>query len=207
LEIETRVLGLLQSNCYIISDEKSGEAMVVDPGDEAEKIAVLIDAKRLKVEFIVCMHAHFDHIGGVSAVKEKTGALIVLHQDDLEIYRSAGKHAVSWGYEIAQPPEPDRLVKEGDVVSLGELRFEVLSTPGHSPGGICLFGEGALIAGDTIFAGSVGRTDLYGGDMESLKRSLARIISLPPETAILPGHGPPSTVAREKYMNFFIHEL
>jgi hydroxyacylglutathione hydrolase len=207
LEIETLVLGLLQSNCYIISDEKSGEAMVVDPGDEAEKIAVLIDAKKLKVEFIVCTHGHFDHIGGVSAIKEKTGAQIVLHKDDLEIYRGAGLHTVAWGFDIKQPPLPDRLLKEGDVLALGGLRFVVLSTPGHSPGGICLFGEGVLITGDTVFAGSVGRTDLYGGDMESLKKSFARIISLPPETAIFPGHGAPSTVAREKYMNFFIHEL
>jgi hydroxyacylglutathione hydrolase len=207
MEIETLVLGPLESNCYIVSDEKSREAMVVDPGDETGKIADLIDAKKLKVGFIVCTHAHFDHMGGVSAVKEKTGAQIVLHKDDLGIYLSAGKHAVSWGLKITQPPEPDRLVKEGDMLTLGTLRFEVLSTPGHSPGGICLFGEGVLITGDTVFAGSVGRTDLYGGDMESLKRSFARIMSLPPETAILPGHGTPSTVAREKYMNFFIYEL
>ena len=207
MEIDTLVLGPLQSNCYIVSNEKSREAMVVDPGDEAGKIAGLLDAKKLKVGCIVCTHAHFDHTGGVSAVKEKTGARILLHRDDLEIYRSAGKHAVSWGLKITQPPEPDGLVKEGDMLTLGELRFEVLSTPGHSPGGICLFGEGVLITGDTVFAGSVGRTDLYGGDIESLKRSFARIMSLPPETAILPGHGAPSTVAREKYMNFFIHEL
>jgi hydroxyacylglutathione hydrolase len=207
VEIETLVLGPLQSNCYIVSDEISREAMVVDPGDEPERIAVVIDTKKLKVRFIVCTHAHFDHVGGISVVKEKTGAQIVLHKDDLEIYRNAGKHAVSWGYEITRPPEPDRLVKDGDTLSLGELRFEVLSTPGHSPGGICLLGKGVLITGDTVFAGSVGRTDLYGGDMESMKRSFARIMSLPPETAILPGHGTASTVAREKYMNFFIHEL
>ena len=207
MEIETLVLGPLQSNCYIVSDEKSREAMVVDPGDEPEKIAAAIDAKKLNIGFIVCTHAHFDHMGGVSALKEKTGAQIVLHKDDLEIYRGSGKHARSWGHEITQPPEPDRLVKEGDVLSLGELSFEVLSTPGHSPGGICLFGEGVLISGDTVFAGSVGRTDLHGGDMESLKSSFARIMSLLPETAILPGHGPTSTVAQERYMNFFIHEL
>jgi len=207
MEIETLVVGALQSNCYIIWDEKNLDAMVVDPGDEPERITGVIDTKKLKVRFIVCTHGHFDHLGGVAALKGRTGAQIVLHRDDIEIYRNSRKHAASWGYEITQPPEPDMFVREGDELPLGGQKFIVLSTPGHSPGGICLYDAGVLVTGDTVFAGSVGRTDLYGGDMEDLKKSFARIISLPPETRILPGHGSPSTVGEERSMNFFIHEL
>jgi glyoxylase-like metal-dependent hydrolase (beta-lactamase superfamily II) len=207
MEIDPLVVGLLQSNCYVISDEKSHDAIVVDPGDDPEKIMGIIAAKKLKVRFIVCTHAHFDHLGGVSVLKGATGAKIVLHKDDLEIYRNAEKLAASWGFEITQPPEPDMFVKEGDELSFGGLEFKVLSVPGHSPGGICLYGNGILVTGDTVFAGSVGRTDLYGGNMEDLKRSFGRIMSLPPATRILPGHGPLSTVGEEKNMNFFIYEL
>lgn len=207
MEIETLAVGLLQSNCYIISDEKSLDTLVVDPGDEPERITDVIDQKKLSVRFIVCTHGHSDHVGGVAALKERTGAQIVLHREDLAIYRHAKAQAASWGYEITQPPEPDMFVKEGDVLLLGNLNLKVLFTPGHSPGGICLYGGGVLVTGDTVFAGSVGRTDLYGGDMEEMKRSFARIISLPPETRILPGHGSLSTVGEEKNMNFFIHEL
>lgn len=207
MEIVTLAVGPLQSNCYIISDEKSLDALVVDPGDEPERITSVIDQKKLRVRFIVCTHGHFDHLGGVAALKGRTGAQIVLHRSDLEIYRHAKTQAASWGYEMAQPPEPDVFVKEGDVLLLGNLNLRVLSTPGHSPGGICLYGGGILVTGDTVFAGSVGRTDLYGGDMEEMKRSFVRIISLPPETRILPGHGSLSTVGEEKNMNFFIHEL
>ena len=120
---------------------------------------------------------------------------------------AANDQAAFWGYELEQPPEPDMFVIEGDELYVGGLRFEVLHTPGHSPGGICLYGEGIILTGDTVFAGSVGRTDLHGGSIEELKKSFKRIISLPPETKILPGHGDWSTINEEREMNFFVHEL
>ncbi|MEW6110421.1 MAG: MBL fold metallo-hydrolase [Nitrospirota bacterium] len=207
MKIENIMVGPLQSNCYIIYDEKSLEAIVVDPGDEPEKIISVIEDKKLKINYIVCTHGHFDHIGAVANLKEKTGAKIIINKNDIEIYMSAKDQAAFWGYDIEQPPEPDIYVMEGDEIFCGNLKFQVLHTPGHSPGGISLYGENIILTGDTVFAGSVGRTDFYGGSIEELKKSFRRIISLPPETRILPGHGEWTKIIEEKKSNFFIQEL
>jgi len=140
-------------------------------------------------------------------LKEKTGAKIVLNREDIEIYLTADKLSTSWGFAFIQPPAPDMYVAEGDVLCIGKNRFQVLETPGHSPGSICLLSEDTILTGDTVFAGSIGRTDFHGGSLEAMKRSFSRIMSLPPETKILPGHGPQSTVKDEKETNFFVHEL
>ncbi len=207
MKIEHIIVGPIQSNCYIVYDEKSLDAMVVDPGDEPAKILKIIKENSLKVIYIVCTHAHFDHIGAVASIKEKTGAKIVINKDDLEIYMGAKDQGAFWGFEIEQPPAPDIFVIEGDDLFVGGLKFKVLHTPGHSPGGICLYSEGIILTGDTVFAGSVGRTDFYGGSIEELKKSFKKIMSLPPETKILPGHGDWSKIVEEKEMNFFIQEL
>lgn len=207
IQIETIPVGPLQSNCYIVSDEKSLSAMVIDPGAEESKIIGFLRNRRLKTEYIVCTHGHFDHVGAVAAVKSETGALLALNRNDLEIYSGARDHAALWGFGIEQQPAPDIFIGEGDELVVGALKFRCLTTPGHSPGGICLYGEGILLTGDTIFAGAVGRSDLYGGSLEELKKSFRRIVSLPPETVIYPGHGPWTTVKDELEYNFFIHEL
>jgi glyoxylase-like metal-dependent hydrolase (beta-lactamase superfamily II) len=200
-------VGPLQVNCLIVYDEDSLDAMVVDPGDEPRKIISFLEGRKLRVSSIVCTHAHFDHIGAVRRLKEKTGAPVILHRGDLDIYRGADKQGILWGFHIEQPPEPDMYVIEGDEIAVGRFRFKILHTPGHTPGGICLYGEGVIFTGDTIFAGSVGRTDFTGGSLTDLKRSFARIIALPPETRIFSGHGPLTTVKNEKENNFFVHEL
>ena len=207
MKIENIVVGPLQVNCFIAYDEDSLEALVVDPGDEAEKIIRLIEARRLKVSSIVCTHAHFDHIGAVRRLKEVTGARVIIQKGDFEIFMRADEQAVLWGFQIEQPPEPDVYVIDGDEISAGKLSFKVLHTPGHSPGGISLYGQGVIFTGDTIFAGSVGRTDFFGGSMAELKKSFSKIISLPPGTRIFPGHGPLTTVKKEKEHNFFVDEL
>jgi glyoxylase-like metal-dependent hydrolase (beta-lactamase superfamily II) len=207
MNIDNIVVGALQVNCYIAYDEDSLDAIVVDPGDEAEKIIGFLEYRKLKVSAIVCTHAHFDHIGAIGRLKEKTAAPVILHKEDLDIYKRADKQGVLWGFHIEQQPEPDTYVLEGDEIAVGKSRLKVLHTPGHSPGGICLYGEGVIFTGDTIFAGSVGRTDFPGGSLTELKRSFARIISLPPETRIFSGHGPMTTVKDEKEDNFFAHEL
>lgn len=207
MKLEQIIVGPLQSNCYIIYDEESREGMVIDPGDEAEKIVNSIEQKKLRISYIVCTHAHFDHIGALSRLKGRTGAQIVLHRDELEIYEAARDQGAFWGCTIEQPPKPDIFVREGDTLTVAKTTFEVLHTPGHSPGGICLYGAGILLSGDTVFAGSVGRTDFFGGNTEDLKKSFKRIISLPPETHILPGHGDPSTISAERELNFFVQEL
>ncbi len=207
MKIKSIIVGPIQSNCYIVYDEKSLEALVIDPGEEAGKIVRAIDDNHLKVRYIVCTHGHFDHIGAVTGVKKHTGAKVAINKNDIEIYRHAREFAASWGFHIDQPPDPDLLVEDGDEIVAGGLQLRALITPGHSPGGICLYGKGVLFTGDTIFAGSVGRTDLYGGDVKELKKSFARLILLPADTEIFPGHGSSSTIRKEKATNFFIHEI
>lgn len=201
--IRSLAVGPLESNCFIIGDEDSKKAMVVDPGDEPDRIMDIIKKDDLSVGYIVCTHAHFDHVGAVTDIKEETDAQIVIHRDELEIYHAAKDMASFWGYDIEPLPDPDMLVDEGDEIKLGTLAFKVLHTPGHSPGGISLLGEGVVITGDTLFAGSVGRTDFHGGDMNKLKLSFERLMSLPSETKVLAGHGPNSTIGKERSENFF----
>jgi hydroxyacylglutathione hydrolase len=201
--IKNLVVGPLESNCFIIADENTRQVLVIDPGDEPDRILDLINENNFKVKYIICTHAHFDHVGAVPDLKNETGAKIVIHRDDLEIYRSTTDQAALWGYKLDPMPEPDMLVSDGDKIEIENLRFEILHTPGHSPGGICLYGEGILITGDTLFAGSVGRTDLYGGDVEKLKKSFRRLMSFSDETRVLPGHGPETTIGQEKSYNLF----
>ena len=197
------IVGPLESNCYLIIDENSKETLVVDPGDEPDRIIDLIHENSLQVKYIVCTHAHFDHVGALSDIKQETGAPIVIHRDEQEVYRGTRQQAVSWGFELDELPEPDMLVSEGDILEIGNLKFMIIHTPGHSPGGICLSGEDILITGDTLFAGSVGRTDLHGGDIIQLKKSFKRLMSFSEKVKILPGHGPETTIGREKKENFF----
>ncbi len=205
--IKSLVVGPLQVNCFVVSDEKTGESMVIDPGDEPDRIIDVIKGNGLKVKYIICTHAHFDHVGGIAELKDETDARIVIHQEERELYNSAMDQAAFWGYELAPLPEPDMFVQEGDRLEIGDLKFEILHTPGHSPGGICLYGEGVVFTGDTLFAGSVGRTDFYGGDINKLKKSFLRLMSLPPDTKVFCGHGPASNISREKASNFFMGEI
>ncbi len=201
------VVGPLDENAYIIGDEQTGEAIVIDAGDEPDRIMDLIKEEKLKIKAIICTHAHFDHIGAAGDIKRETGARILLHKEDLPIYEKAKKQAAAWGYELDDIPLPDGFIGEGDEIQAGNFRFKVLHTPGHSPGGISLYGEGILITGDTIFQGSVGRTDFPGGSIEKLGKSFRRLIELREDTRILPGHGPETTVGREKKTNFFVNEF
>jgi hydroxyacylglutathione hydrolase len=201
--VKRLAVGPLEANCFVIGDESSKKAMVIDPGDEPDMVIAAVKAGSLSVDYIVCTHAHFDHVGAVPDIKSETGAKIVIHRDELEIYQGARDMAAFWGYDIAPLPEPDMLVKEDDEIRVGALSFRVMHTPGHSPGGICLFGAGVVVTGDTLFAGAVGRTDFHGGNIAQLKESFKRLLSLPPETKVLAGHGPDSTIGRERTENFF----
>jgi hydroxyacylglutathione hydrolase len=205
--IRNIVVGPLESNCFVIADEKTKEALVIDPGDEPDKILDFIKENNLKVKHIVCTHAHFDHVGAVPEIKKETGAKIVIHREELDMYKRAKDLAALWTYELDPLPEPDIFVSEGDKIEIGNLTFEILHTPGHSPGGICLYGEGILLTGDTLFAGSVGRTDFLGGDIEKLKRSFRKLMTLPDEIKVFPGHGPQSIISYEKTHNLFSHEI
>lgn len=205
--IKKFVVGPLENNCFLVIDEMSKECFVTDPGDEPDRIMDFINENKLKVKYLMCTHAHFDHIGALSDLKVDTGAKILIHEADLPIYENSQEHAAMWGFEIDPIPRPDMFVREGDKINIGELHFEILHTPGHSPGGICIYGEGIVITGDTLFAGSVGRTDLPGGDVLKLKASFRRLLSLSDGIKVLPGHGPETTIGRERTENFFASEI
>ncbi len=205
--IKSIVVGMLQVNCYIVAEESSKKALVIDPGDEPDRILDAIKGYGLKVEYIICTHGHFDHVGAVNDVKDSTGAQVILHKDEFAMYNGARDMAAFWGYEIAPLPEPDILTREGNIIKIGDLGFEVLHTPGHSPGGICLYGHDIVITGDTLFAGSVGRADFTGGDIGKLKKSFQRLMTLPEKIKALPGHGPQTTIGREKKENMFSEEF
>jgi glyoxylase-like metal-dependent hydrolase (beta-lactamase superfamily II) len=205
--VKRLIVGPLEENTYIIGDEETKQAIVIDPGDEPDRIMNEVKANGLEVNAIICTHAHFDHIGAAGDVKKATGANIILHKEDLETYDLAKDQAAFWGYSVDDLPQPDSYIDEGDEVKVGNLSFKVMHTPGHSRGGICLYGEGIVVTGDTIFQGSVGRTDFPGGSIEKLKESFKRLLDLPENTHVLSGHGPETTIGNEKTGNFFVNEL
>lgn len=207
LRVKMVVVGPLQVNCYLVYDDETKETILIDPGDEPDRLMDFLKDDALTLTRIVCTHTHFDHIGGLPEIKEETGVEICLHKDELSIYHAAKDMAAFWGHSIEPLPEPEVLLTEGDTVKAGRYSFTVLHTPGHTPGGICLYGEGIVITGDTLFEGSVGRTDLPGGSMEKLKGSFKRLMALPPQTKVYPGHGPQTSIGHEQKNNFFRYEL
>lgn len=207
MKIENIVVGPLQVNCYLIYDEESRDALAVDPGSDPQRILKAIHSLGLSITHIVCTHGHFDHVGAVASIKGKTGARMFINKEDLDIYANAPAQAAFWDYEVEPQPPPDGFAGEGDEFTVGKSILRVMHTPGHSPGGICLFSEGVVLTGDTVFAGSVGRTDFPGGSHDELRQSFKRIMALPPETVIFPGHGPASSVGDEIRSNFFMQEL
>lgn len=208
MKIKKFEVGPLFVNCYIVYDEETKDAVVIDPGDEPDLILDFIREQELKVKYIICTHGHFDHIGAVKEIKEGTQAKVVLHSGDLEIYKNSPSVARQYfGLEIDHQPEPDRIIEDGDIILVGKTSMNFIHTPGHSPGSISIYFEGNLFTGDTLFAGSVGRTDLIGGNMQTLLNSLKKIASLPKDTVVFPGHGPKTKIGIEIKSNPFYHEI
>jgi len=205
--IKKLVTGPLQENCFIVGDKNTKQAIVIDPGDEPDRILDEIKDSGLEAGAVILTHAHFDHIGAAGDIKKATGAKILMHKDDVESYALAKEQAAFWGFDMDDLPEPDGFVEEGQEIKAGGLSFRVMHTPGHSKGGICLYGEGVIFTGDTIFQGSVGRTDFPGGSVEELKKSFKRLLGLPDDTKVFSGHGPETTIGREKKENFFVNEI
>ena len=205
LVVHQMSVGPLQVNCFIVACQRTGEAAVIDPGGEGEKILQLADQEGFDIRMIVNTHGHFDHIGANRHIVEKTGAELLIHADDLPLLQNARSHAEVYGLSVSPSPEPDRLLSQGDSVQFGDLSFSVLHVPGHSPGGICLYGDDHLFVGDVLFSGSIGRTDLPGGDFDALLHGVReRLFALPDETIVHPGHGPDTTIGRERRMNPFV---
>lgn len=198
--VERLVIGLLETNCWLVSAD--GERLIViDPAAEPVRLLDIIGWRR--VETIVLTHAHFDHIGAVSAIAAQTGAPVAVHEADAEAILSAERNGgLVFGFDIQAPPA-DRLLADGEAVEAAGLELAVLHTPGHTPGSICLYGYSHLFSGDTLFAGSVGRTDFAGGNPDAMARSVTRLAALPDETVVHPGHGPDTTIGRERRINPF----
>ena len=202
--LERLELGPFASNCYIVGDESVHEGIIIDPGAEAGRILKTVKAKGLAIKTIVVTHTHPDHIGAVKAVKEGTNAEVAVHADDSGALKTASPMAAMHGFGIQAVP-PDRLLKGGDSVNAGNLSFLVLHTPGHSPGGICLLGEGVVFTGDTLFNMSIGRSDFPGGNYNQLLTSIhTKLMILPDNTIVYPGHGPESTIGEERRGNPFL---
>ena len=196
------VVGPLASNCYIIGSESTKEGMIVDPGAEAGEVLKSVKESGLEIKFIVLTHGHPDHVGALKEVKEATDAEVAIHTDDAESLQQPSSFAFGSSY----PPPPDRLLKGGDRIDIGDLHFLVLHTPGHSPGGVCLLGHGVVFSGDTLFNYGIGRYDLPGGSYSQLMNSLhTKLMVLPDDTAVYPGHGPDTTISTERRGNPFLH--
>jgi glyoxylase-like metal-dependent hydrolase (beta-lactamase superfamily II) len=194
--IKTIPVGQLETNCYVVTDEQSLECAVIDPGDESNTILDYLESNHLKCRAILLTHGHYDHVGAVDAVAEETGAAVYMNERD-DLRRAADSHMP---YRLK---ENGRSYDEGDTVEVGGLRFEVLATPGHTPGGVTLRCADALFTGDTLFKGSCGRTDLPGGDMEQELSSLRRLCELPGDYEVYPGHMDSSTLERERAFNYY----
>jgi len=195
------------TNCYLVACEETGEAAVIDPGGEAERILKAVAERQLKVRYIINTHGHIDHVGANARVKEATGAQILIHAADAPYLLDERRNLLLYLPEARGSLAPaDRTLEEGEVISLGTtVRLTVLHTPGHTPGGICLVGDGLIFTGDTLFAGSIGRTDLPGGSYAELLRSIReKLLVYPDETIIYPGHGPSSTLGAERATNPFL---
>ena len=205
MKILTLVVGHLDTNCYILYNENTKDAFVVDPGDEAARILDTVSAHDLTVSAVVLTHAHFDHMLAAGAVCESTGAPLWVGIGDVQTVINPRRNLSGlFGKGMAMSLEPDCLLSEGDVLSLGDETLTVLETPGHTPGCICLRGENLLIAGDTLFAGSIGRLDFPGGDADAMNLSLKKLAALPEELAVYAGHGDATTIGREKRTNPYL---
>jgi hydroxyacylglutathione hydrolase len=200
-------VGPLQCNCSVIGDEQTREAMVIDPGDDVEQVLDLIRKHNLQVKQIVITHAHIDHVGGAMKLRAATGAPVLLNQNDYALLKMLDVQAAWLGMAAPERVEIDQGMGQADTVKAGSLVGHVLHTPGHTEGSICLYfpAETMLISGDTLFAGSIGRTDLPGGSFEKILHSLHdRVLALPDETLVVPGHGPLTRIGEERESNPFL---
>lgn len=199
------IVGPLDVNCYLLACEETRKGIVVDPGDDLDAILQLIANNDLDIVEIVATHGHFDHIGRVASLKEKTGAPFAIHKADLFMVKGLADIAAFLGFQTDPPPAVERFIDEGDTIAFGRETLNIRHVPGHAPGNIALTWPGHAIIGDTVFAGSIGRTDLKGADLQTLMHSIrTKILTLPGDTILYPGHGPTTTVDREKRINPFL---
>jgi len=203
-KIHTIVVGRLQTNCYILQSNHG--AIIIDPGDEPERIVRFLNDIKVKPTQIIATHTHFDHVLGVDSIRAKLNVPFLIHRDDLSMLESMQNRVRQFmGFEVPPPPKVDRYLKDGDLLNVGDERIHVLHTPGHSPGSISLSGDGYVFTGDALFNQSIGRTDLPGGDLKTLMYSIReKLFKLDDATTVYPGHGAETTIGDEKLANPFV---
>jgi glyoxylase-like metal-dependent hydrolase (beta-lactamase superfamily II) len=203
--IKKLAVGPIMANCFIVGCRETREAAVIDPGDEANRILLALAEAKLTVKQIINTHGHFDHVGANKRMKAATGAPILIHALDAPMLSTLSRSAAAWGMSAEDSPSPDRTIDEGDVIRFGSISFQVIHTPGHTLGGVSLLADGCLFVGDTLFAGSVGRTDFPGGDFDTLRSSIQKkLFTLGDEVKVFTGHGPETTIGEEKRHNPFV---
>jgi len=200
LIIKELAVGPIMANCFILGCEEKKEAAVIDPGDETDRILDALLESNLSAKTIINTHGHFDHVGGNRKLKEITGAYILIHPLDVPMLSKLSASAAAWGMSAEDSPEPDRTIEEDDTIAIGTITLKVIHTPGHTKGGISLYTDGVLFVGDTLFAGSIGRTDFPGGDYDTLIDSIQKkLFPIGDDVRVLSGHGPETTIGREKH--------
>jgi hydroxyacylglutathione hydrolase len=204
VKIDFRTVGPFVENSYLIIDDQAGRAVFVDPGDEADVLVAMGEASGAEIEGIWLTHAHIDHIGGIVGVRRRWPVPVAMHPRDSAVFEKAGDVAHMYGIPFEKPDPPDVDLAEGHQLTVGSLRFEVLHVPGHAPGHCVFVGEGVMMGGDLLFAGSVGRTDLPLSDHAAMHASLQRLSTLDPSLVVWPGHGPSTTIGRELQTNPFL---
>lgn len=203
--IKELVVGPIMANCFILGCEETQEAVVIDPGDEANRILSVLADLKLNVKHILNTHGHFDHVSGNKKMKEATGADIMIHPLDAPMLGHLSASAAAWGMSAEDSPEPERTLEDGDKILFGNITLTVLHTPGHTPGGISFSTNGYVFVGDTLFAGSIGRTDFEGGDYNTLIASIKnKLFVLEDDVRVFTGHGSETTIGKEKRSNPFV---
>jgi len=205
---EIAVVGPLQCNCALLACPKTLEAVLIDPGDEPQKIIQKVEARGVKVKYLLHTHAHFDHIGATGALKEKLGAQPCLHPADEQIYTNLPLQGKLFGMQFGEAPPIEKFFEDEEELVFGEQKLKVIHTPGHSPGGVCfqlVGGNERVFSGDTLFNRSIGRSDLWGGDEKQLVKSIRdRLLVLQDDTEVFPGHGPKTLIGLERHSNPFL---
>ena len=205
LQVEPLVVGPLFSNCYIVWDESVKQGVIIDPGDDADTILNTIKELDIEIKYILATHGHFDHVGAVAPLRKKLNVEFLAHEGDFFFIQDGENSARRWGIDIEQPPKPDRFIEDGDKIKVGNFELESLHTPGHSPGGVSFVHDRMVFGGDTLFQGSIGRTDFRQGSFEDIARSIkTRLYTLPDDTIVYTGHGPITTIGEEKKHNAFV---
>ena len=205
MQVRTITVGPFQENSYLVIDDDTRHAVIVDPGGESQRLIAEIERSNATLDAIWITHAHVDHVGSIASVKERWNVPVYLHPADRRLYEAAGRQAEVYGVPFEEPPPPDEEFADGQKLTLGSIELTVMHAPGHSPGHVVIHGNGVALVGDCLFAGSIGRTDLPMSNPQQLASSLQKIASLPAEYVVYPGHGPDTTIGEEKASNPFLN--